>query len=242
MEPCPQPPLLLLIDDDEEILASLSIHLRADGYRVCSAASGPEGLAALDRELPALAIVDLMMPGMDGFETARLIKRRADLPIIILTAICTEAEKVHAIEQYADDYVTKPFSHAELAARIGRVLKRAWPCGLPASREAIDDELTVDFAAQTVCVGGCERHLSRTETRLLHFLYANAGRTLPNELILDRVWPDAEGEMNYLWEYIRRLREKLGDDPAHPRYIVSERGIGYRFRREPAGRRDSAER
>ncbi len=210
---------------------SLSIHLRADGYRVVAARNGPEGVAALDREFPALAIVDLMMPGMDGFETSRQIKRRADIPIIVLTAICGEAEKVRAIEQYADDYVTKPFSHAELAARIGRVLKRAWPNGLPASRETIDEHLSVDFAAQTLSVHGCERRLSRTETRLLHFLYANAGRTLPNELILDRIWPDAEGEMSYLWEYIRRLREKLGDGPGNPHYLVSERGIGYRFLR-----------
>jgi two-component system KDP operon response regulator KdpE len=235
MHDCQQPPLLLLIDDDDEILASLSIHLRADGYRVALARSGAEGVAALDREFPALAIVDLMMPGMDGFETARRIKRRADIPIIILTAISTDAEKVQALEQYADDYVTKPFSHAELAARIGRVLKRAYPSGLPASREQVDDALTIDFAAQAIWLRGCERRLSRTETRLLHFLYVNAGRTLPNEVILDRVWPDAEGEMNYLWEYIRRLREKLDDDPANPRYIVSERGIGYRFLRQPPG-------
>lgn len=233
MTACTQPPLLLLIDDDEEILRSLSIHLHADGYRVVTARSGPEGVTSLGREFPALAIVDLMMPGMDGFETSRQIKRRADIPIIILTALSNEAEKVQAIEQYADDYVTKPFSHAELAARIGRVLKRAWPHGLPASRDVIDENLSVDFAAQTVSVGSCERRLSRTETRLLHYLYANAGRTLPNELILDRVWPDAQGEMSYLWEYIRRLREKLGDDPSNPHYIVSERGVGYRFLRCP---------
>jgi DNA-binding response OmpR family regulator len=223
------PPLLLLVDDDPDILESLSIHLRADGYRVLTASGGREALAILDKELPALAIVDLMMPAMDGFELSRRIKRRADIPLLILTAVDTEDAKVRAIEQYADDYVTKPFSYAELAARIGRSLKRAWPSGPPPSREAVDDRLTIDLAAQAVYVDGEERRLTQTETRLLHFLYANAGRTLPNDLILDRVWPDAEGEMNYLWEYVRRLREKLGDDASHPRYIESERGLGYRF-------------
>ena len=224
-------PALLVVDDDPEILASLSIHLNADGYRVLRAGSGREALHLIERELPALAIVDLMMPGLDGFETSRRIKRRADIPIVILTAVDSEEAKVKAIELYADDYLTKPFSYAELAARVGRILKRAWPAGPPPSAERIDDRLTLDFAAGAVTVSGESRRLTPTEARLLHLLYANAGRILPNELILDRIWPDAEGEMSYLWEYVRRLREKLGDDPAEPRYIASERGIGYRFLR-----------
>ncbi len=224
-------PALLVVDDDPDIVSSLSIHLRADGYRVLRANDGREALATLEQELPALAIVDLMMPGMDGFETSRRIKRRADIPILILTAVDTEETKVKAIELYADDYLTKPFSYAELAARVRRILKRAWPSGPPASTEQIDEALALDFASQTVVVAGELQRLTPTEARLLHLLYANAGRILPNELILDRVWPDAEGEMSYLWEYVRRLREKLGDDPAAPRYIESERGIGYRFRR-----------
>ena len=224
---------LLVVDDDPDILSSLSIHLRADGYRVLQARGGKEALGVLERELPALAIVDLMMPGMDGFETSRRIKRRADIPILVLTAVDSEETKVRAIELYADDYLTKPFSYAELAARVGRILRRAWPAGPPASTERVDGDLTLDFAAQTAAIGGEARKLTPTEARLLHLLYANAGRILPNELILDRIWPDAEGEMSYLWEYIRRLREKLGDDPAHPRYIASERGIGYTFLKPP---------
>jgi two-component system KDP operon response regulator KdpE len=224
-------PALLVVDDDPEILTSLSIHLRTDGYRVLRAESGKQALAVLESELPALAIVDLMMPGMDGFETSRRLKRKADIPILILTAVDTEETKVRAIELYADDYLTKPFSYAELAARIGRILKRAWPAGPPASSERVDERLRIDFAAQRVQAGEDTRKLTPTESRLLHLLYANAGRTLPIELILDRVWPDAEGEPAYLWEYIRRLREKLGDDPANPRYIASDRGIGYRFLR-----------
>jgi DNA-binding response OmpR family regulator len=221
--------LLLLIDDDPAILESLGIHLRADDYRVTTASSGPEALEMLGRELPALAIVDLMMPGMDGFETSRRIKRHADIPILVLTAVGSDAAKVQAIELYADDYVVKPFSYAELAARIRRILKRAWPSGVPSSAVPIDSDLTLDFAAQTVRFKEEIRHLSATEVRLLHLLYVNAGRVLPNELILDRVWPDASGEMGYLWEYVRRLREKLSDDPRSPRYVWSERGIGYAF-------------
>jgi len=225
----PPPPLLLLVDDDPDIVRSLSINLRADGYRTAGAASGLEALVALRQELPALAIVDLMMPVMDGFETSRGIKRCADIPIIILTAIDTEVTKVRAIELYAEDYVTKPFDYAELAARIRRILSRAWPGGPPESSVEVDERLSLDFAARVVRMGGDRRRLSPTECRLLHLLYANAGRTLPSELILDRVWPDGEGESGYLWEYIRRLREKLGDDPSDPRYIASERGVGYRF-------------
>lgn len=226
-------PALLVVDDDPDILGALSIHLRGDGYRVLRARGGKEALALLDRELPALAIVDLMMPGMDGFETSRRIKRRADIPIVILTAIDTEETKVKAIELYADDYLTKPFSYSELAARVRRILRRAWPAGPPASTVRVDDGLTLDFGGQAVQVRSEERRLSPTEARLLHLLWSNAGQILPNELILDRVWPDAEGEMSYLWEYIRRLREKLGDDPAAPRYIASERGVGYGFIRPP---------
>ena len=210
-------PALLVVDDDPDILNSLSIHLRADGYRVLRASGGKEALGVLERELPALAIVDLMMPSMDGFETSRRIKRRADIPILILTAVDSEEAKARAIELYADDYVTKPFSYPELAARVGRILKRAWPAGPPASAARVDDRLAFDFAAQTVTVGEETRRLTPTEARLLHLLHANAGRILPNELILDRIWDEAGGEMSYLWEYIRRLREKLGDDPNAPR-------------------------
>src|SRR6266699_3003186 len=135
----PARPLLLLVDDDPDIVRSLSINLSADGFRTECALSGTKALASLRTELPALAVVDLMMPGMDGFETSRRIKRCADIPIVILTAIDTDATKVRAIELYADDYLTKPFDYAELVARIRRILSRAWPNGPPDSTVRVAD-------------------------------------------------------------------------------------------------------
>jgi two-component system, OmpR family, KDP operon response regulator KdpE len=225
----PQNPLLLLVDDDADILRSLSISLQADGFRTSNANSGTQAIAYLQAELPSLAIVDLMMPDMDGFETSRRIKRHADIPILMLTAVDTGTTKVRAIDLYAEDYVTKPFDYAELVARVRRILSRAWPEGPPASLAHIDDHLLLDFGARVAHVGAQARRLSPTENKLLHLLYANAGRTLPSELILDRIWPDGDGESGYLWEYIRRLRDKLDDDPESPRYILSERTVGYRF-------------
>ena len=195
------------------------------------AAGGREALEAVGRELPALAIVDLMMPGMDGFTLAQRLRQHADLPIIMLTAIDTEEQKIAGLTHYADDYVTKPFSYGELLARIRNLLARAWPQGvLVDSTFVVDDALTIDFARHLVRAAGEERNLTPTESRLLHLLVKNRGRILPNELILDRLWPDGSGAMNSLWEYVRRLREKLGDTPDEPRYIESERGVGYRFR------------
>jgi DNA-binding response OmpR family regulator len=134
------------------------------------------------------------------------------------------------LTDYADDYVTKPFTYGELLARIRNLLQRAWPQGRPVdSTTTVDDTLTIDFARHLVVVNGEERRLSPTEARLLHLLVKNRGQILPNELLLDRLWPDGNGAMNSLWEYVRRLREKLGDTSEEPRYLASERGIGYRF-------------
>ncbi len=230
-DPAAVVPLLLLVDDDRDILLTLRWQLEADGFRVLTAERGVRALALVQRELPHLAVVDLMMPGMDGFTLAQRLRQHADLPIIMLTAIDTEERKIAGLTHYADDYVTKPFSYGELLARIRNLLARAWPRGaLVDSTFVVDDALTIDFARHLVRVAGEERTLTPTEARLLHLLVKNRGRTLPNALILDRLWPDGSGAMNSLWEYVRRLREKLGDTPDDPRYIASERGVGYRFR------------
>jgi DNA-binding response OmpR family regulator len=225
-------PTILITDDDPDLLFTLGMQLEADGYQVLSAPSGHVALSLAEKTLPQLAVVDLVMPGMDGFELARRLKRLGDVPIIMLTALDDEESKVRGLEEYADDYVTKPFSYRELHARIKRVLERSWPGTEPGSAVVtLDGGVQVDFARRRVQRPGQEPvRLSPTETRLLQLLTRNAGRVLPNDLLLDRAWPDGGGSAQALWEYVRRLRHKLGDDPEAPRFIESERGIGYRLR------------
>lgn len=223
-------PQLLLVDDDRDLLLSLRLQLEADGFRVLAAENGRKALAIAGEALPHLAVVDLMMPGLDGFAVAKRLRQFADVPVIMLTAIDDPARKVEGLTGYADDYVTKPFAYGELLARIRNLLGRAWPQGRPVdSTTVVDTDLTIDFARHLAIVSGEERRLSPTEARLLHLLVKNRGQILPNELLLDRLWPDGNGAMNSLWEYVRRLREKLGDTSEEPRYVESERGIGYRF-------------
>jgi len=227
---------ILITDDDPDLLFTLRTQLEADGFDVLSAASGEAALAAAEKALPHLAILDLLMPGMDGFEVGRRLKRLGDVPIIMLTALDDEDTIVKGLEGFADDYVTKPFSYRQLLARVRRVLERAWPSGEPdaptVTLGSADDGLEVDFTRRQVLRNGqpVER-LTPTEARLLQLLARNAGRVLPTSLILDRVWPEGGGSVQGLWEYVRRLRQKLGDDPEAPRYLESERGIGYRLKR-----------
>jgi DNA-binding response OmpR family regulator len=225
---------ILITDDDPDLLFTLRAQLEADGYAVTAAASGEAALAAAEKALPHLAVLDLLMPGMDGFEVARRLKRQADVPIIMLTALDDEEHIVQGLESYAEDYVTKPFSYRELLARIKRVLERAWPSGEPEGPLlTLGDGIQVDFIRRQVLRDGepVER-LTPTEARLLQLLARNRGRILPNGLLLDRAWQDGGGSVPALWEYIRRLRQKLGDDPESPRFLESERGIGYRLRRQ----------
>ena len=227
---------ILITDDDPDLLFTLGAQLEADGYRVLSAANGQAALRLAERTLPHLAVVDLVMPVMDGFELARRLKRLGEVPIIMLTALDDEESKVKGLERYADDYVTKPFSYRELRARIKHVLERAWPESEPAGAQVtLNGGVQVDFARRQVLRPGDEPvRLSPTEARLLYLLARNAGRVLPNALLLERAWPEGGGSPQALWEYIRRLRQKLGDDPESPRYIESERGIGYRLRKSCA--------
>jgi DNA-binding response OmpR family regulator len=225
---------VLVTDDDPDLLFTLRAQLEADGFEVTATASGEAAVAAAERVMPHLAVLDLLMPGIDGFETARRLKRLADVPIIMLTALDDEEHIVQGLETYAEDYITKPFSYRELLARIKRVLERAWPGGEPEARLlALDGGMQVDFARRQVLRDGDQvERLTPTEARLLQLLARNAGRILPNSLLLDRVWPDGGGSVQALWEYVRRLRQKLGDDPESPRYLESERGIGYRLKRQ----------
>jgi DNA-binding response OmpR family regulator len=225
-------PLVLLVDDDVDILNSLRLHLRADHYEVVTAASVADGNRRVQERLPHVAVVDLMLPDGSGLDVARTLRHLAAVPIIVLTAVDDEESKIQRLRDVADDYVTKPFSARELSARIGSVLRRAWPTGHPAAATLqLQNGVAVDFMRRRIMRGEQVLHLTPTESRLLWLLITNAGQVLSAQTLLARVWPAGEGSSASLWEYIRRLREKLGDHPAQPQYIVTERDLGYRFRR-----------
>ena len=224
----PVRPAVLLVDDDLTLLAVLSRRVSRAGYDVRTASSGPAALKQLEGSWPALLVIDLMMPGMDGFDLARRVKQRADLPIIVLSAVDASEAKVSALELYAEDYVTKPFDPDELIARIQRVLRRA-PVGSPQISLA-DGDVEVDLSSRRLTTPAGSQQLTPTEARLLQVLASAVDRVVPTDELLDRVWTDADGaEPSYLWVTVRRLRRKLEVDPDQPRHLVTERGIGYRL-------------
>jgi DNA-binding response OmpR family regulator len=221
-------PAVLLVDDDRNLLSVLARRLSREGLEVRTAPSGVAALASLERGWPALLIVDLMMPGMDGFELCRRVKRIADLPIIVLSAVDASESKVRALEQYAEDYITKPFDPDELVARVSRILRRT---GTGRSRLTLNDgELEIDLAARLVTTAAGNQPLTPTEARMLQVLIASLDRTVPTETLVDRVWSDSDGaDPSYVWVTVRRLRRKLEADPDRPRYLVTDRGVGYRL-------------
>lgn len=221
-------PAVLLVDDDLNLLSILSRRLTREGMDVRTASSGYAALESLEHAWPALLVVDVMMPRMDGFELCRRVKRIADLPIIVLSAVDASESKVRALEEYAEDYVTKPFNPDELVARVNRVLKRA-AGGRP--RIVIDrGSLEIDLIARRVIGPGGDQVLTPTEARLLQVLIGSIDHTVPTETLLDRVWSQADGaDPSYVWVTVRRLRRKLEADPDRPRHLLTERGIGYRF-------------
>src|SRR5688572_13323223 len=224
----PVRPAVLLVDDDLTLLSALSRRMARAGYEVRTATSGPAALKLLDGAWPAIMVVDLMMPGMDGFELCRRVKQIADLPIIILSAVDASEAKVTALELYAEDYVTKPFDPDEPVARIQRVLRRA-AIGSPQISIANGDAV-VDLASRRLTTPAGSQQLTPTEARLLQVLASAVDRVVPTEDLLGRVWTDADGaDPSYLWVTVRRLRRKLEADPDRPRYLLTERGVGYRL-------------
>jgi DNA-binding response OmpR family regulator len=224
----PVRPAILLVDDDLTLLSVLSRRVGRAGYVVLTATSGSAALKQLEDAWPALMVIDLMMPGMDGFELARRVKQVADLPIIILSAVDASEAKINALELYAEDYVTKPFDPDELVARIQRVLRRA---SIGSPQISLDGgDVEVDLASRRITTPNGTHQLTPTEARLLQVLASAVDRVVPTDELLDRVWTDADGaDPSYLWVTVRRLRRKLEANPDQPRHLLTERGVGYRL-------------
>ena len=224
----PVRPAVLLVDDDRTLLSVLSRRVARAGFEVRTASSGPEALASLDGRWPALLVIDLMMPGMDGFELARRVKQLADLPLIFLSAVDDAEAKINALDLYAEDYVTKPFDPDELVARIHRVLRRAAIGSPTISLDGGDVE--VDLSTRKLTTPSATHQLTPTEARLLQVLASAVDRVVSTDELLTRVWTGADGaDPSYLWVTVRRLRRKLELDPDRPRYLLTERGVGYRL-------------
>ena len=222
---------ILIAEDQETLRASISRNLRARGFEVIEAANGMEALSLWDAEQPQLLILDVMMPRMDGLEVCRRVRERSTVPIIVLTAMDAESDKVAAFDLGADDYLCKPFSVEELLARVRAVLRRAeWHAHPPGSEVRRYGDLTIDLEGHTVSRRGELVQLTPTEFALLAQLVTNANKAVPHLTLLQRVWgSEYRGEAEYLRVYIGRLRRKLEADPSNPRHLLTEPGIGYRF-------------
>ncbi len=224
-------PRVLVVDDDPAIVRLVSSKLEMSGYRVMTARSGGDALDRVAQEgLPHLAIVDLNMPGIDGFEFCRIVQQFADLPVILLTAVDQEDVVIQGIEHFAEDYVTKPFSPGELMARVGRVLRRMGDFAYTLDPVIqVDQHLSVDFVHQQVILNGVTVALTPIETKILFILMRNAGRTVTNDFLLRRIWPLDEIFEDTLRVHIHRLRQKIESKLSAVKYVGTERGIGYRF-------------
>ncbi len=222
---------ILVVDDEPRMRRFIHMNLDLEGYQVLEASNGLEAIKRVREDLPDLVLLDVMMPEMDGFETLREIRQFSNVPVIMLTVKGDEDDKVRGLELGADDYVTKPFGPRELSSRIKAVLRRAEiPTPAEQSVVRVDDRLQIDFNLRQVIVDGQVIKLRPTEYRLLYHLVNNAGWTMPHETLLAKVWGhEYRDETHYLRLYITYLRQKIEKDPANPQYILTERGIGYRF-------------
>jgi two-component system, OmpR family, KDP operon response regulator KdpE len=220
---------VLVVDDEPSILRALRINLSAREYDVSTAVDGTTGLAAVARDRPDVIILDLGLPDMDGTEVIHGVRGWTSIPIIVLTAWGQESQKVAALDAGADDYVTKPFGMDELLARLRAAVRRASPA--PEAPVVTTDDFTVDLADKRVTRGGQDVRLTPTEWQLLEVLVRHAGRLVTQRQLLAEVWgPGYQNEAHYLRVYVANLRRKLEPDPSAPRHLLTEPGIGYRFR------------
>jgi two-component system, OmpR family, KDP operon response regulator KdpE len=220
---------VLVVDDEEPILRALRINLTARQYQVSTAADGTSGLAAMARDRPDVLILDLGLPDMDGTDVIRGVRGWTSAPIIVLSAWGQENQKVAALDAGADDYVTKPFGMDELLARLRAAVRRASPG--PDEPVVVTPDFTVDLAAKRVTRDGGDVRLTPTEWQMLEVLVRSSGRLVTQRQLLTEVWgPGYQNEANYLRVYVAQLRRKLEPDPSKPRYLLTEPGMGYRFR------------
>ena len=220
---------ILLIDDDQTLLELLAGHLQTAGYQALTAPDGLSGLHLAAESRPDLVVLDVMMPGMDGWEVSRRLRGQGNIPIIMLTAKDDEFDKLRGFRLGVDDYVTKPFSFAELTARVGAVLARAKLAPV-STHQVTSGDLTVDFDQRRVTLDGHVVDLTPTEYHLLATLARHAHRTVPSEQLLAEVWgPEYAGEVEHVKHYIWALRKKIEADHGDPVHILTERSFGYRF-------------
>ncbi|MFD0317965.1 response regulator transcription factor [Streptomyces flavalbus] len=219
---------VLVVDDDPTVAEVVSGYLDRAGYVVDRAGDGPDALARAAAHWPDLVVLDLMLPGMDGLEVCRRMRGHGPVPVIMLTARGDEDDRILGLEVGADDYVTKPFSPRELVLRIGSVLRRARPGGQP-SEVLSSAGLTVDPAARRALKGTTELSLTTREFDLLAFFLRHPGRAFSREELMREVWGWDFGDLSTVTVHVRRLRGKVEDDPARPRFIQTVWGVGYRF-------------
>ncbi|HET7700682.1 MAG TPA: response regulator transcription factor [Candidatus Limnocylindria bacterium] len=226
---------LLIVDDDANLRHTLSYAFKQEGLEVVSAQDGDSALASFRRSQPDLVILDVMLPGRDGFEVCRALRRESDVPIIMLTARDTELDKVVGLEIGADDYLAKPFSTRELVARVRAMLRRTRRGASPSDGLRVElDGLVLDASRHRVSLDGREIELKPKEFDLLAFFMGHPGQVFGREQLLASVWGyDFTGDSRTVDTHVKTLREKLGDSADQPRWVETVRGVGYRFR-EPA--------
>ncbi|HSE70698.1 MAG TPA: response regulator transcription factor [Nocardioidaceae bacterium] len=225
-------PNVLVVDDDHTVREVVVSYLRAGGHQVVEAADGESALAAMRDARADLVVLDLMLPGIDGLEVCRRLHEAGDVPIIMLTALGEEADRVVGLELGADDYVTKPFSPRELVLRVDSVLRRVHRGLEPDEAVVTDGDLVIDPAQHVATLAGGRLVLTVREFDLLRFLVSHAGVAWSRELLLREVWGWSFGDQSTVTVHVRRLREKVEEDPTRPRRLVTVWGVGYRW--EPA--------
>jgi len=225
------PQIILIVDDEARMRRFIRMNMELEGFQAIEAENGLVALDQIRKYNPDLVLMDVMMPEMDGFETLRLLREISTVPVVLLTVKSDEEDKIRGLGLGADDYITKPFSPRELNSRVNAVLRRAqWPAPPPRTILRIDDRLSVDFNRHQVIVEDERIDLRPTEYRLLSQLIQNAGWVVPHETLLAKVWGyEYRDETHYLRLYINYLRKKIEEDPTNPKYILTERGVGYRF-------------